>query len=281
MANEAAGTTVGLATTPQAGTTAPAAAAPVVQPGAAGADSGASGGAAGTPIDLKAIYSQYPGLKEQIDKEVVSPAIKNYRETNLDRLASEAETLAAQRVEQRQQATRVAELAQAAQSPDEATRTRALTELGKLNLQAVQAAQQTTEQQTARQDLMRAVTIEFMKEVMGIETADIPAQARNDYGALREYILDQSPAVQAKVAAFQKKTGSDDAALAAAAAGADFAAKLATTPSPANLSGAAAVGAGSALPLEDAEWQTNRGNFSWRQANQARIMAAFAAGQLK
>lgn len=296
MTTEAPGTTAGSAAAPQPSAAAAPAGAPAVQAGAApAADNGGQGAgasavaaaAAAAGVDLKALYQQYPGLKEQIDREVVSSAIKGYRERELDKLTSEAEKRAEQSVAQRQQAAQLARLAQQAQSSDPMVRDRALSEIGKLQLQTYQTQQQSTQAQEAELAMARNITVEFMKNVMEIEVADLPPEVSNmrlseaeRVAALREFILDQSPAVQKKIGTFQQKAGVDRAALDGAAEAATFAARLAATPSPALAGGGGGLAGGDATsPLTDAEWEAHRSSFAWRQANEARIKQKFWPGQ--
>ena len=145
---------------------------------------------------------------------------------------------------------------------------------------AVEEHRETTaaREENSRYQALTQRAVGEVLEILGLKAADVPAEARRSLDALRVHILDQSPAVQARIKDALERQARDAGTVEGAQNAAAFAGKLGATPN-AHV-GSGTGGATATRTIGQVEFDQNRGNSEWRRANRAGIEAGRAAGNI-
>jgi hypothetical protein len=231
----------------------------------------------GQQVSLADLVRQYPHLKDQIEKEFVSPHLKRM-EQGRQKLEREIEDRVLARAEQSRLQAQAAQLAQQAQSPDESVRNRALVELGKLQLASQQTAAGQQQLEAERQRVRAEMASNFARDVLKLDPASIPQDVLQDDEKFAEFAWANSPRtkqLESSLKAQLTQMSQDASAVASAQTAADFGVKLQTTPSPNAMEGGAPTGA---RPLTQAEFDSNRRDPAWLKRNLPRLRAAMDSG---
>lgn len=259
------------------------------QPAPGAASTAATANEAGTPTDgvqsqpegqqvnLADLVKAHPHLKDQIEKEFVSPHLKRM-EQGRAKLEAEIEARVVARADQARLQAQASQLAEKARSSDETVRQAALVELGKLQLASQQTAAQMQQLEAERQRIRSEMASNFARDVLKIDPAAIPQDVLQDDEKFAEFAWANSPRtkdLESTLKAQLTQMNQDASAVATAQAAADFGVKLQTTPSPNASEGGAPQGV---RPLTQAEFDANRRNPAWLKQNLPRLRSAMDAG---
>lgn len=255
-----------------AGAPAPAAAQPAAQAGTAPGDTGVQpSGSSGVDLSQLETLLSSPEARELVERKFVKPAVSRV-EFNRNQLKDALRQEIASEDHQR----RVAGLRQQAESPDEQTRSRALMELGRLGLQ--QASQQSEAQQ--RQELQRTIVAELAKQSFGVDIAAIPQEAFASNEALGRWLVRHSSIGKAEFEAMTAQAKDHAQTVQQAQETAQFASRLAGTPAP-TFGSDPARPASAPAPLDQSEFDQNRGNVVWLRQNRLRLRDAMTRGAVR
>jgi hypothetical protein len=227
------------------------------------------------PVRIADLVKQYPHLKDEIEREFVSPHIQRSQKSR-QQLETEIEQQVLSRVQTQQVQSQLTTLSEQAKSPDATVRNAALLKMGELRLaehtQATSVSKQKEWEQARLIDLAKNVA----QTVLKIDPATIPPEILADTDKFSEWAFDNSPRYQEKLKAALASGTADIRAVQTAEGQAAFGQALATTPSPSTtgLNGAPSSG----LPMTQAEFDQNRRNPQWVRNNLPRLRSAMDAG---